>query len=758
MDMNGRNMKDYMTTIRQQQESNLNKHQTILIAINDRLDDTNRLISSGNSVTNKLADALRLDWLRQLGTELKGYMRRIIAMNVATYHAVISIQSALPGRLERGLIEEPFILEDAVGRIAPVHLQFVTSWDAFNAVLEIRFREMQGFKKVKQKQYGLQDKATKRDIEQTRPWQRAFLPGQRIEMSFLFDAQNNQGGVGDVTCPGCQTISLNPTDTEIQCENCRMWFRRITIIQDVEPQSQAPIPSPWRSQPGFGRVGFTGMVSGPVRPGKKRVAPVDVDGEDDLREFKRVRLVTRKERTRMQAFERRKDAHKLRTFSTLSTAKPESSKKTWKFHHGVETQSSQAQGLGSSEEYERTQVSSTTQPLDLEEMVKQELMKAREAGLLSKAVPDASKDHTAKTEDRATRIDIDRVAPARETFWNSKWFPPQAHVSEAVELFQQAPESAIGENDYDKIQQASESAIEENEYDKMSLLDFVKIGRKHLLKLKRAGLISNLTPFPSSFAEGQQVPVLDPGRIINVLEQVRAARKYLDGPGPGFPNWLRNTIWPPRSMTIYLSTGKVLGCDELDCSLITTAEALYGTPFRLPNTNTVFYGASIGRWIFDWTCHIFSEEDVIDSALNLWKTIYILERNLFTLVHSKHGRSTDGSGELWGISKDADMFFSHFIACYRCFWSQLLSSMTKVRLPNGQSFNGIATPTVEIYAEAFLRRFFFPAPWGLYGRYKKASRTLALCLEYLKAGVAELESIEAEEEENMETTTDENKT
>jgi hypothetical protein len=100
MDMNGRNMKDYMTTIRQQQESNLNKHQTILIAINDRLDDTNRLISSGNSVTNKLADALRLDWLRQLGTELKGYMRRIIAMNVATYHAVISIQSALPGRLE----------------------------------------------------------------------------------------------------------------------------------------------------------------------------------------------------------------------------------------------------------------------------------------------------------------------------------------------------------------------------------------------------------------------------------------------------------------------------------------------------------------------------------------------------------------------------------------------------------------------------------------------------------------------------------
>jgi hypothetical protein len=235
MDINGRNIKDYMTTVKQQNDLNLNKQDAILISISDRLEKTNRLIDSGSSVTAKLADALRLDWFRQLGTELKGYMRRIIAMNIATYHAVISIQSALPCRLERGLIEEPFILEDAIGRIAPVHLQFITSWDAFNAVLEIRFQGMQGFQKVKQKQYGLQDKASKRDIEQSRPWQRAFLPGQRIEMSFLFDTQENEDSIYAVTCPGCRTPSTNPTDAEIQCEKCRMWFQRITILQDVEP-------------------------------------------------------------------------------------------------------------------------------------------------------------------------------------------------------------------------------------------------------------------------------------------------------------------------------------------------------------------------------------------------------------------------------------------------------------------------------------------------------------------------------------------
>ncbi|KAH4208388.1 hypothetical protein HBH70_183360 [Parastagonospora nodorum] len=287
MNITGRNMRDHMTSIKQLDESNARKQDTILKSINDRLDDTNRLIACGSLVTANIAEALRLDWLRQLGTELKVFMRRIIAMNIATYHAVISIQAALPSRLERSLIEEPFVLEDAIGRIAPVHLQFVTSWDAFNAVLEIRFRDMQGSKKVKQKQYGLQDRATKRDIHQSQSWERAFLPGQRIEMSFLFDTQESENSQGIVTCPGCQTLSTSPTHVEIQCENCRMWFRRFTILQDVDPPPQVPVPSPWRSGSKFGKSGFTGMISGPVRSGKRRVAPADVDGEDDFREFKR---------------------------------------------------------------------------------------------------------------------------------------------------------------------------------------------------------------------------------------------------------------------------------------------------------------------------------------------------------------------------------------------------------------------------------------------------------------------------------------
>ena len=204
MDIKEKSVKDHMTSIHQKNESSLTKQDATLLAISNRLEDTNRLITDGNTVTSKIADALRLDWLRQLGTELKGFMRRIISMNIATYHAVISIQSSLPGRLERSLIEEPFILEDAIGRVAPVHLQFVTSWEAFNAVLELRFKDMQGFEKIKERQYSLQEKATRREIDQNRPWQRAFLPGQRIDMSFIFDTPGSDKGTY-ATCPGCFT-------------------------------------------------------------------------------------------------------------------------------------------------------------------------------------------------------------------------------------------------------------------------------------------------------------------------------------------------------------------------------------------------------------------------------------------------------------------------------------------------------------------------------------------------------------------------
>ncbi|KAF2029450.1 hypothetical protein EK21DRAFT_28594, partial [Setomelanomma holmii] len=160
LEINRKKINDKLDSAVRSKHSSDTANAAVLTDICHRIDMANDGINAGNSLLGKVSDALRLDWLRQLGSELKELMRRAIAMNFATYHAVISIQKALPSRLERGLIEEPFVLEDPIGRIAPVHLQFVTSWDAFDAVLEIRFRSLQGHRKLRQKKYVIQENAT----------------------------------------------------------------------------------------------------------------------------------------------------------------------------------------------------------------------------------------------------------------------------------------------------------------------------------------------------------------------------------------------------------------------------------------------------------------------------------------------------------------------------------------------------------------------------------------------------------------------
>jgi hypothetical protein len=262
----------------------------LLCNIQTRIEDANEGINAGNTLLGKVSDALRMDWLRQLGSELKSLLYRSIAVNIATYQAVVNSQAALPSRLERSLIDEPFILEDALGRVAPVHLQFVTSWEAFNAVLEIRFRGLQGHQKIIRQQYGLQDRATGRELEQSRNWERALLPGQRVEMSIVFHSEELPvAASGGVTCPGCHTPDGNSTGADIQCKSCLIWYRRITV---VEESSALDIQSNRHADE-------THMTSRTVsrKSNGKRGATEHPEEEnpEDVRDFKRVRILSTQE-------------------------------------------------------------------------------------------------------------------------------------------------------------------------------------------------------------------------------------------------------------------------------------------------------------------------------------------------------------------------------------------------------------------------------------------------------------------------------
>jgi hypothetical protein len=292
MAINRKEMNSKLDKAERHNDLNSSAQNAALDCIKDRIENANQSIEAGNSMLGKVSEALRLDWLRQLGSELKSLMRGAIAVNFATYRAVIRLQTSLPSRLEGGLIEEPVLLEDPLGRIAPVHLQFVTSWDAFNSVLELRFENMQGHGKMKQRDYGLQDGGDGKEIEQSRPWQRAFLPGQKVEMSFIFHREEGMNdGSESVTCPGCQTSTESSADADICCKQCLMWFRRIIVVEEDGSLPQTHLPQHWQPKPGF-EPGLGNAVA----TNRKRAFPAEREDEDDVKEFKRVRLISTKRR------------------------------------------------------------------------------------------------------------------------------------------------------------------------------------------------------------------------------------------------------------------------------------------------------------------------------------------------------------------------------------------------------------------------------------------------------------------------------
>ena len=46
-----------------------------------------------------------------------------------TYNAVLDLQARMPAQLDKCWTQDPVILEDALGRVTPFHLEFIDSWE-----------------------------------------------------------------------------------------------------------------------------------------------------------------------------------------------------------------------------------------------------------------------------------------------------------------------------------------------------------------------------------------------------------------------------------------------------------------------------------------------------------------------------------------------------------------------------------------------------------------------------------------------------
>ncbi|KAF8864077.1 hypothetical protein BDZ45DRAFT_52589 [Acephala macrosclerotiorum] len=121
--------------------------------------------------------------------------------------------------------------------------------------------------KAKRREYTLQEHSTKQEISRSRHWKSAFLPDQRIDMSLIFDSKE-QSSMG-TSCPSCKVFSEDSQDSEIQCKNCGIWFRRvIEVFNEDEPPISQPMPSLRNYQIAlqFGKSSFNDISYGPKPP------------------------------------------------------------------------------------------------------------------------------------------------------------------------------------------------------------------------------------------------------------------------------------------------------------------------------------------------------------------------------------------------------------------------------------------------------------------------------------------------------------
>ena len=74
--------------------------------------------------------------------------------------------------------QQPVIFRDALNRVAPFHLEFINSHEAFFAVLEIRFKDV-GINKVRRREFALQNAGATTDIDLRKPWEASFVPDSK---------------------------------------------------------------------------------------------------------------------------------------------------------------------------------------------------------------------------------------------------------------------------------------------------------------------------------------------------------------------------------------------------------------------------------------------------------------------------------------------------------------------------------------------------------------------------------------------------
>jgi hypothetical protein len=129
--------------------------------------------------------------------------------NLQCFKMLQNICNAIPPQIEQ---QQPVVFRDALNRVAPIHLEWINSHEAFFAVLEVRFKDV-GIEKVRRREFALQKAGDIIDIDLRKSWDACFCPGQRIDMSMIF---KQQGSADMAVCPVCRHKCFGETNSEVE--------------------------------------------------------------------------------------------------------------------------------------------------------------------------------------------------------------------------------------------------------------------------------------------------------------------------------------------------------------------------------------------------------------------------------------------------------------------------------------------------------------------------------------------------------------
>ncbi|KAF2236202.1 hypothetical protein EV356DRAFT_531139 [Viridothelium virens] len=142
----------------------------------------------------------------------------ILSTNFRIFDLIASC-SKIPSQLS---FEQPVSFQDAHGRMLPIQVAWIDTWDHFETMLKWKFSTLPGLAKIERGEYVLTDPFGTKDIDRARSIQSVFRPGRRINMSMIF-----RQSLRSQNCPKCDNEVLESSDLDNHCEACGLWYSRL---------------------------------------------------------------------------------------------------------------------------------------------------------------------------------------------------------------------------------------------------------------------------------------------------------------------------------------------------------------------------------------------------------------------------------------------------------------------------------------------------------------------------------------------------